>query len=391
MRQKYIWVLLTILFLAAFDMHAQVPILAPYARTLGATSVVIGLLLGAYSMSNLLGHLIAGPFLDRYSKKFFICAGLFIAGWLLIGHGFSDKPDTLLWLRLIFGFTMAFVTPTCLALLGQLARSPEEQGVFMIQKGMVLTAASIVSPAIGGLLAAQFGYGDAFFIFGGIMMGASLVGWLTLPNRKSLNRIGVIQQQEDKAISPFRTMLVTNSIYPAYVCGFATMYASGTIMYEIPLMLQDQNLAPTVSGILFSVMGLGSLIMLCQFWLNRISPIIRCSVALFVLALTMYSLAVAAPVSLYVPIFIVGACFGVLYPAMTVMLAQSAPPAIYGTAFSLYAAALSIGSIIGPMIAGIVQHEHQSFFISFLVALAGSLITGWMYSLRTSGPKSLIR
>ncbi len=389
MRRKYVWMLLAILFLAAFDMHAQLPLLAPYARTLGATSLVIGILLGAYSLSNLFGHLIAGPFLDRFSKKLFICVGLLLAGWLLIGQGMADSPETLLWLRLIFGFTMAFVTPTCLALLGQLARDPEEQGVFMVKKGMVLTAASIVSPAIGGVLAAKFGYADAFFIFGAIMMTASLVALWSLPNRKALAQLG--KQHSAGSASAFRIMLTTFSIYPAYICGFATMYAQGTFMYEIPLLLQQQNLPPTISGILFSVMGLGSLVTLSQFWLNRTSPVLRCCFALFILGLTMFSLAIAVPVSLYVIMFVIGACFGMLYPAMTTMLAQSAPPEIYGTAFSLYAAALSVGSIIGPMAAGVLQQDHLSFFVSFLVVMVGTLITGWLFTTKRADPQSITR
>jgi MFS family permease len=333
--------------------------------------------------------LIAGPLLDRYSKKIFICAGLFIAGWLLIGQGMADKPETLLWLRLIFGFTMAFVTPTCLALLGQLARNPDEQGVFMVKKGMALTAASIVSPAIGGLLAAKFGYGEAFFIFGGVMMTASIVGLWNLPTKKSLKAMG--KQPQGEKVSAFRIMLTTHTMYPAYVCGFATTFASGTIMYEIPLLLQEKQQAPTVSGILFSIMGLGSLVMLSQFWLNRTSPVIRCCVALLVLGLTMYGMALFAPASLYIPVFIIGACFGILYPAMTTMLAQSAPPAIYGTAFSLYAAALSVGSIAGPIVAGAISHGHETFFISFLVAMVGSLITGWLFTVTHTNPRFVAR
>ncbi|MFM1655463.1 MFS transporter [Brevibacillus sp. B_LB10_24] len=376
MRRRYIWVLFVILFLASFDMHAQMPLLAPYARTIGATSMVIGILLGAYSISNLFGHLVAGPFLDRYSKKLFICVGLFIAGWLLIGHGLVDTPDMLMLLRLIFGFTMAFVTPACSALLGQLARNNEEQGVFMVKKGMVLTAAAIVSPAIGGLLAAKFGYAQAFFIFGVIMMLASFVTLSSLPNKSVLRPIE--NHSKEDTISPFRTMVATFAIYPAYVAGFAVMYAQGTFMYEIPLLLQRQHLEPTVSGILFSVMGLGSLAVLSQIWLTRTSPLGRIVAALFVLGLMMYTIAVAAPVSLYLTMFIIGACTGVLFPAMTTLLAYYAPPHIYGTAFSIYAAVLSIGSIISPLVAGSTGFVNQSFFGAFLVVTAASLIAGWI-------------
>ena len=78
---------MVVLFLVAFDMHAQTPLLAPYLNILGVSAAMIGFVLGGYAISNLSGNLIAGPFLDRFPKKWFIAGGLILAGVMLIGQG----------------------------------------------------------------------------------------------------------------------------------------------------------------------------------------------------------------------------------------------------------------------------------------------------------------
>ncbi|MCK9906640.1 MFS transporter, partial [Frankia sp. Cpl3] len=79
---------------------------------------------------------------------------------------------------------MAFVSPACYALLAGAGRSLEEQGEIMAKKGMVTTAAAIISPSVGGFMAGGLGYDKAFVIFGIIMLLAGLIAVLFLPNEQ---------------------------------------------------------------------------------------------------------------------------------------------------------------------------------------------------------------
>lgn len=171
------------LFLVAFDMHAQTPLLAPYLNLLGVSAALIGFVLGGYAVSNLAGNLIAGPFLDRFPKKWFIAGGLIFAGFMLIGQGVVTHTGSFFAFRLMLGFVMAFVSPACSAMLGETGRTALEQGEIMGKKGLVLTTAGIVSPAVGSFFAVQFGYGQSFVILGYIMIVAGVFSWLALPSK----------------------------------------------------------------------------------------------------------------------------------------------------------------------------------------------------------------
>jgi DHA1 family multidrug resistance protein-like MFS transporter len=367
--------LFTILFLVSFDLHAQTPLLAPYMHLLGASAAMIGFVIGAYSVSNLAGNLIAGPFLDRFAKKWFIGCGLLLAGMIMIGQGVVGQPEPFFWLRLLLGFLMAFVSPACFAMLGESGQGAIEQGKLMAKNGMVLTSAAIVSPTVGSLFAALFGYPRSFVLFGLIMIAAGLFALLVLPTEKRKGG-GSANRHRTDALPPLRTVLENGQIYPALVAGFAVLYAQGTLVYEIPLFIQKQQLSPTVTGTLFSVMALGSLAMLSQFWLQRTPPDSRTSVGLFALSLLMYGLAIGLELSIYVTMFLLGACFGLLFPAMSTMLVVHAPRELYGSVFSLFSAVLSLGAILSPMVAGLMEQWRHSFFIAFFVAIGACLIGG---------------
>lgn len=372
-----------ILFLASFDSHAQMPLLGPYAQSLGATAMLIGVILSAYSSSNLIGNLVAGPILDRFSKPYMISGGLFLAGVLLIAQGMVLDLRIFLVLRFVYGFIMAFVTPACFALLGELGRTAEQQGRVMAKNGMVMTLASMISPVIGGFLATHAGYKQAFQLFGVIMLIAAAAAIWKLPSREP-RETGYKPRESHMRMNrlPFTKLML------AYLTGFCVLYAQGTLMFEIPLLIERNHLAPSVTGSLFGLMGVGSLAILSIVALQRISPQIRCLAGLTALGLIMYGLALGAHVPLQGWMIGLGVCFGLLFPAMSTILTQNAPREAYGTAFSIFSAVLSIGAMAGPLVAGMLDQMSVSFFAAFLFSFVACILFLW-HRIRTKMVQSL--
>lgn len=374
--------LFVVLFVVAFDMHAQTPLLAPYLNILGVSAAVIGFVLGAYAISNLTGNLLAGPFLDRFPKKWFIGGGLILAGFMLIGQGVVKSTEGFFAFRLMLGFLMAFVSPACSAMLGETGRTELEQGKLMGQKGLVLTSAGIISPAVGSFLAVQFGYGQSFVILGYLMIAVGVFAWLVLPKRVE----GGMAYQPKAQMTGNKglvAVLENRMLYPAFLGGFAVLYAQGTIIYEVPLLIQRQGLSPAVTGILFSLKGLGTLAILSQFWLYRVSVENRIFASFGVLSLLLYVLAIGLPVPIQVMMFFMGGCFGILFPALATILTVHSPRELYGSVFSVYSAVLSLGAVISPIIAGLLGNWHHSYFIAFFVTAGACLIGGihrWLVS-----------
>ena len=375
--------LFVVLFLVAFDMHAQTPLLAPYLNILGVSAAMIGFVLGGYAISNLTGNLIAGPFLDRYPKKWFIAGGLILAGFMLIGQGVVQNTAGFFAFRLSLGFLMAFVSPACSAMLGETGRTAVEQGEIMGKKGLVLTTAGIVSPAVGSFLAVQFGYGQSFVILGYMMIAAGVFAWMMLPLRVEGGSSSPLKARATTKHS-LAPVLENKLLYPAFLGGFAIIYAQGTIIYEVPLLIQKQGLSPAVTGVLFSLKGLGALAILCQFWLYRVPVETRSFAGLGVLSLLLYVLAIGWHVPIQVMMFLLGACFGMLFPTFATILTVHSQRELYGSVFSIYSAVLSVGAVLSPIVAGLLQNWHHSYFIAFFVT-AGVCLIGGLHRFLLSG------
>ena len=105
-----VWIYL-FLFVAFFDLHAQFPMLSPFALSLGAAPSFIGLIMGIYSITHIPGNLIAGYGIDRYGSKLFIAISLIAAGALLLWQSQVTNPWQLLVIRSISGFIPLFYLP----------------------------------------------------------------------------------------------------------------------------------------------------------------------------------------------------------------------------------------------------------------------------------------
>ncbi|MDF2935314.1 MAG: transporter [Paenibacillaceae bacterium] len=386
-----IWLYL-FMFVAFFDLHAQYPILSPFAVSLGAAPSFIGLILGLYSITHLPGNLLAGIGVDRYGSKVFISSSLIAGGVLLLLQAKVADPWQLLVIRSVSGFVLAFLSPACMALLAKLARDRVHQSKLMSGNGLVHTLASVVSPAAGAYLVAKIGFSTSFTVLGwGLLITGILsifgIRDVRLPADGSLLPAAGHGHHKGhssgKGGAPAKTDPVgqpTGLPWLFFVLPMAISCSQGILYFELPL-LNHHNHGPVSasaltgsvlnSGILFSLVSLGALLSLSMVFLNRISPLVRTMAGCLMLAAAFFAMAVRAPVSLYVLLFFIGMAKGVIFPAIASLLAASTNATRYGRAYSILSIAYSLGSFIGPVAAGQWRGAVSPYYIAFFVLMAG--------------------
>jgi len=365
-----IWLYL-FLFVAFFDLHAQYPILTPFAISIGAAPSFIGLMMGMYSITHLPGNWIAGYSVDRYGSRLFIVFSLLLAGIILLIQSRVTDPWQLLVLRSLSGFVLAFLSPACMALLAKLATNQLEQGKLMAGNSLVHTLASVVSPAAGAFLVAQIGFTTAFYILGWILIATSLCALLFIREQKPdpavmqqplpLDHHHTTQQGEPHDVAAAPPQAIPWLIYTLPV---AMACAQGILSFELPLLSTTKN-AMMTTGLLFSVVSLGALITLSMLFLNRLSAYYRTLWGAFMLALTYFSIAIDLPVPLAVLLFLLGMSKGVIFPALSTLLIQLSGGTRYGRTFSMLSIAFSVGAFLGPMLAGQLREHLSPYFIAF--------------------------
>ncbi|TNJ63707.1 MFS transporter [Paenibacillus hemerocallicola] len=370
-----IWLYL-FMFVAFFDLHAQYPILTPFAISLGAAPTFIGWMMGMYSLTHLPGNLLAGYWVDRYGSKLFITLSLMLAGVLLLYQSKVDDPWHLLLIRSISGFVLAFLSPACLAMLAKLGSTRTQQGKLMAGNGLVHTLASVISPAAGALLVAKVGFTTAFAVLGWALIAIGAGSYFFVRETKAPNAAqtdsGLQHSHSHHGItlpSSGRGMQAGGGIpWLFYGVPLGLACSQGILFFELPLMKASQQSLLT-SGLLFSMVSLGALCTLSMLFLHKYSPFIRTMFGAFALALAFFGLAVDWPAPLSFSLFLIGMAKGVVFPAMATLLASVSSANRYGRVFSFLAISSSMGAFIGPVVAGQLRHAVSPYFIAFLIMM----------------------
>nr|WP_237391825.1 MFS transporter [Paenibacillus dendrobii] len=356
------------LFLAFFDLHAQYPILTPFAVSLGAAPVFIGWMMGIYALTHLPGNLIAGTVIDKHGSRRYIVFSLVSAGIVLLLQSQVHYPWQLLALRSISGFVLAFLSPACLTLLASLSSDKITQGKFMSGHGVVHTLASVVSPAAGAFIVAKAGYSATFQSLGWLLIATGIMAIFSVPGaqRTAVQTTGTSHAEPTAAVPKLQVPL------RIFILPFVISCSQGILFFELPLRSTGVD-GIMSTGILFSVMSIGALLTLSMLFVNRYSPYKRVLGGIFLLAVCFYCLA-ALPIPLTATLLVLGMAKGIIFPAMASLFIQLSGGSRLGRVFSLQSIAMSIGSFFGPIAAGQLRTFVSPYFIAFVLLMIGLMM-----------------
>ncbi|MGQ8874280.1 MFS transporter [Paenibacillus sp. TSA_86.1] len=398
-----IWLYL-FLFLAVFDLHAQYPILTPFAISLGAAPTFIGWMMGIYSLTHLPGNLIAGTQIDKHGSRRYIVFSLIGAGIILLFQAHVHTPWQLLALRSISGFVLAFLSPACLALLAQLSSDPVKQGKYMSGHGVVHTLASVVSPAAGAVIVGTMGFSATFSSLGYLLILTGVIALLTMPR-------GLVRQPQPLT-EPAKPASATSGSANAshtppesakaflpvswryFILPLVIACAQGILFFELPLRGGGHS-SMMSTGLLFSIISIGALFTLSMLFLNRYSAKLRLVAGVLLMSLSFFVMAAIPQISLSVVLFVLGMSKGIIFPAMATLFIHLSGGSKLGRIFSLQSIAISIGSFIGPITAGQLRLGVSPYFIAFIILMVGILLLPYYTtrptaSLSSSDAKSVL-
>ncbi|MTW88193.1 MFS transporter [Virgibacillus dakarensis] len=362
-----------VMFFVSLIMSIQSPIFTPYAAKIGASSVLIGIMLSVASLANLTGNLIAGPLVDRFGKKLFIMLPLFVSGTLFIAHALVSDAASLLILRTLNGFSLAFLIPAALALLSGYAANSQQQGKNMAVNGILGTIASIIAPLIGGQLGALIGYANTYYVIGLALILTALYTAYLLKEREV-----IVKKRRTSRPVNFIQLLTMPNLYIVFITGFAMMYIHGVIIYEVPYLTVEKGLSTATTGQLFSFMGIGTFLSLSLFFINRFNPINRLIFGLFGMCMSIFAL-FNALLSLSLALFLLGFFFGIMMPAMATAVTDAVPSEGHGRAFGIMSAVYSFGMIISSFVTGIIRDVVSPYFVAFSIGMLVLTVVGYTW------------
>lgn len=372
-----LWIIYAIVFISFFDYQSSLPIIAPFAQSMGASVALIGVIVGAYSALNLVGNLGAGYWIDRVGRKLPLITGLVVVGIVLLCYPFVRDASTLLFLRAIHGLGASLVSPASLAYIGD-AAAQGARARAMALYGSAIGLTSMFAPPFAGTIRDRLGFGAVFIILSAMMFAVAVSALVLVSER--------YQRQDTPSVSALGLLRHPRLIL-SYVSAFCLLFSLGTLIVFLPFVGQAMNVTSARVGFWFAGFGLAAIVI--QLALGRLSdrigrePVMVGGFGLVVLALVILPKTqdwetVLSVMSVY------GIGFGILFPAMTALLADETDAASRGTASGIYTAVYSLGAAAGTGSAGVLVWLQQStqihpFQCAALIVLLGLVWVGGVW------------
>ena len=182
-----------------------IPLLPLYAKSLGASGVLLGVMFAGHSVAGAISIPVFGRISDRRGRKLFLCIGLFFYGIASLSLAWASDIYILILIRLLQGLVSGMILPMAQAYIGDLSPYGEE-GKWMGYANAAFFGGYGIGPLMGGLLTEQVGMNIAFFTMGGLSLLAFFIVVFFLPE-VSRQKLAVSSDLSLKAVSTSRVML----------------------------------------------------------------------------------------------------------------------------------------------------------------------------------------
>ncbi|MCF8033809.1 MAG: MFS transporter [Desulfarculaceae bacterium] len=166
-------------FVAMCGVGIIVPFLPIYARDLGASGFMLGIIFSSFSLSRALVVPWVGGFSDRWGRKPFIIAGMAGYGVTSLLFMLANSSEALVFTRLLQGVFAAMVLPIAMALVADITPTGVEGRSFGMFNTFFLMGFG-VGPVIGGAIYELAGLNANFLLMFGLGIAAAITVALTV-------------------------------------------------------------------------------------------------------------------------------------------------------------------------------------------------------------------
>lgn len=369
MKKSRLLLLFLTLFLVMLGFGMIIPNLAYYADDIDASPTEIAVLMSIYSGMQLVFAPIWGRLSDKHGRKPAILLGLFGNAIALIGFGLADSYIWLLITRSAAGIASAAILPSARAYVADIT-TEEERGRGMGLMGAATGLGFILGPAIGGILvyesaSAPIIWGHTigkhsmpFLVAGGLSIVNFLFALTLLPESVQKDADPEVPENRQEWISPrqiFSQATLKSSLTPLFLIAFFSTFGFAGLEMTFPLFIKEEfGYGARDMGWMFMGMGLISVPLqggLLGRLINRIGERRIILFGLLLCATGIGLLLIADNITVVVYLIIAGVGSQLIRPTNASWVSKKTRIG-QGTAIGIMDAFLSLGRILGPLLAG---------------------------------------
>ena len=386
LRNPRIAILFTSLFIVMVGFGIVIPVLPFYARSLGASSVDMGLLMTIFSLMQFLCAPFWGTLSDRIGRKPVLIIGMLGHGVSFILFGIADSMWLLFVSRVIGGVLSSATLPSTFAYIADVT-TDRQRGSGMGMLGAAMGLGVIFGPAIGGLLAGMSLSAPFFAAAAVSLLDTAFIYFFlpeSLPQARGVRpdtlrpeqRGGGHAPQRGPQIGPMVRSLAGPIGFPL-ILAFLSSFAVAALEGIFAFWIQDEfGYGASEMGIIFVAMGITMVVVqggIVGRLINAIGDelVIRAGLVLtaagFLLILLSSNL---VEIIAYGILWDIGTAL--LRPSLATIISKRAPGG-QGAAMGLQGSFDSLGRIAGPLWGGFIyQHGTSLPYLSAAAILLAS-------------------
>lgn len=374
----YRWVILFIVwlsFLLSFiDRLTWANVALKVGGSLGLPLAALGVFVTAFYIGYVLCNALGGIASDRVGGRVTLSLSILSLGVCTFLFSFT----TSLWFGIVLQFFMGLAAgadySSCVKLIVfwfvQSYRG-RAMGILLVASSLGVTMTNAIVPTLAG----KIGWQSVYQLFGLITISVGIIAFILLRDQP----FGIIRDVPAKF--DFRVILRNQNLVLLALTGFAGFWGTwGFIFWANTLMVKAREIPPVTAGFIIATVGLAAIIgkpligWLSDFIGGR-KWLAFSSFALFAAMLLVfgslqgqYSFRIAAP--------ILGLGAFVYSPLLAAMVVESSGAEFAGTATGVLAAIWQLGSVIVPIVVGIIFQITGSFEAAFASLAAGPVLAG---------------
>ncbi|ANU22101.1 MFS transporter [Planococcus donghaensis] len=376
-QKKKIFILMINMFIAVASFGIVIPIMPSYLVSINQGGMAAGLMIAIFAASQFLFSPIAGKWADQYGRRKMIIYGLLGLTLSMFVFYASDSIWILYFSRVIGGIGAAMLIPAIFAYIADITTFDQRaKGTSLVSASMSLGI--VVGPGIGGFLA-DYSLKLPFLVSALVSLAAVIFSVLWLKEYDATDANPALAAKLTDEESMF-TKIGRSTKMPYFIPLIITLVMSfGLLAYESVVGLYlDNQFDSTAKDIAFMITATGIVSVIVQLFV--VDRIVRrygevailvafLGVAAFGFLLSLFAGNYAMFFAVSLVIFL---ATSILRPVLNTLISKMAEGEV-GFAMGMNNAYMSIGNVVGPLLAGILYDVNIVF--PFILGLVMLLLT----------------
>lgn len=331
------------------------PLLPLFARELGAGAPMVGLVVGASTLTGIVVKLPAGAWSDILGRRALLVAGALVFAVMPFTYVAVSGLGLLIALRVVHGSATAIFGPVASASLSDVA-PPHRRATWLSTYSTIQGAGQAVGPVLAGYLIAMRRFDLAFLLAGTIALSVPLIVWRWPAPSKS--RESGPRSPASQFAQGIREVVAEPRVLIASIAQAAQFLLNGSLNAFLPLYASEViGMSAANVGWLFAMQTVTTLttrplIGVLSDRVDRRSVIltglVACSAAVWMISSAVTAAALVGGVLAY------AAGVAVTTAATSAYVTDVAPRARYGAAHGVFGTIYDIGDAAGPILAGLL-------------------------------------